>query len=155
MLAGGLGLLSASFQPTTSMNSAMCLEWNVNTFELTSQWCCELISLADTPSQEALVSFNIFMLFIIQESWLAIEEILIVISFVFCSLCWHRTLTGLVLACCSFLKTTTLSSSTTTGSPALCVIRRPRTPLCALCVEHSSVSKASAANSKGSVSVSW
>ncbi|XP_053090023.1 E3 ubiquitin-protein ligase ubr3 isoform X2 [Pangasianodon hypophthalmus] len=54
LLAGGLGLLSTSFQPSTSMISALCLEWNINAFELTSQWCSELISLADTPSQQAV-----------------------------------------------------------------------------------------------------
>lgn len=57
LLAGGLGLLSASFQPSTSMNSAVCLEWNINVFELISQWCSELLRLADTPSQQAMVSF--------------------------------------------------------------------------------------------------
>ncbi|KAM9486778.1 E3 ubiquitin-protein ligase ubr3 isoform 1-T1 [Clarias gariepinus] len=54
LLAGGLGLLSASFQPSTSMNSAACLEWNINAFELISQWCSELISLTDSPSQQSM-----------------------------------------------------------------------------------------------------
>ncbi|KAI5107182.1 E3 ubiquitin-protein ligase UBR3 isoform X4 [Silurus meridionalis] len=54
LLAGSLGLLSASFQPSTSMNSAVCLESNINAFELISQWCSELISLADTPSRQTM-----------------------------------------------------------------------------------------------------
>lgn len=85
------------------------------------------------------------------------EEILIRICFgFFCSLFWFRTLTGPLLVCCSFPTTTTLSSSTTTGSPALCAIRHPRTQLCALFVERSSVSRASAANNRVSASVcSW
>lgn len=84
------------------------------------------------------------------------EEIFIRISFVcFCSLCWCRTLTGPLLVCCSCPTTTIRSSSITTGSPALCAIRHPRTQPCALCVERSSVSRASAANSKVSASVCW
>lgn len=58
LMASGLGLLSAPFQPSTSLNGAGCLEWNVNAFELISQWCFELISLVDTPSQQAMVSFR-------------------------------------------------------------------------------------------------
>lgn len=57
LLAGSLGLLSASFQPSASMNSGVCLEWSINAFELISQWCSELISLADKPSQQAMVSY--------------------------------------------------------------------------------------------------
>ncbi|XP_062861550.1 E3 ubiquitin-protein ligase ubr3 isoform X2 [Trichomycterus rosablanca] len=54
LLAGCLGLCSASFQPSGSTDSAMCLDWNISAFELISQWCSELISLADTPSQQAM-----------------------------------------------------------------------------------------------------
>ncbi|XP_060732493.1 E3 ubiquitin-protein ligase ubr3 isoform X3 [Tachysurus vachellii] len=54
LLARGLGLLSAPIQPSTSVNSSGYLEWNFNAFELISQWCSELIILADTPSQHSM-----------------------------------------------------------------------------------------------------
>lgn len=156
LLAGGLGLLSALFQPSTSMNSPVCLEWNINAFELMSQWCSELLRLADTPSQQAMVSFIPSLVSHHMQMLVSLtREMILIRTFVFPSLCWCRTLTGLLLVCCSFLTTTTLSSSTTTGSPALCAVRHLKTQLCASFVERSSVSRASAANSRVSASVCW
>ncbi|XP_027020192.1 E3 ubiquitin-protein ligase ubr3 isoform X3 [Tachysurus fulvidraco] len=54
LLAGDLGLLSVPIQTSTSVNSSGYLEWNFNAFELISQWCSELIILADTPSQHSM-----------------------------------------------------------------------------------------------------
>ncbi|GAA6108134.1 E3 ubiquitin-protein ligase ubr3 isoform X2 [Tachysurus ichikawai] len=54
LLARGLGLLSAPIQPSTSVNSSGYLEWNFSAFELISQWCSELIILADTSSQHSM-----------------------------------------------------------------------------------------------------
>uniref|UniRef100_A0AAR2JE95 E3 ubiquitin-protein ligase n=1 Tax=Pygocentrus nattereri TaxID=42514 RepID=A0AAR2JE95_PYGNA len=48
LLVGCLGLLPGSAQSSSSLNSATCLGWNVNPFELLSQWCSELFSLAGT-----------------------------------------------------------------------------------------------------------
>ncbi|XP_073710937.1 E3 ubiquitin-protein ligase ubr3 isoform X2 [Misgurnus anguillicaudatus] len=53
LLTGCLGL-HASVQSTGSMSSASCLEWNVNAFDLISQWCSEVFSLADTPAQQSV-----------------------------------------------------------------------------------------------------
>uniref|UniRef100_A0AAR2JKE3 E3 ubiquitin-protein ligase n=1 Tax=Pygocentrus nattereri TaxID=42514 RepID=A0AAR2JKE3_PYGNA len=41
LLVGCLGLLPGSAQSSSSLNSATCLGWNVNPFELLSQWCSE------------------------------------------------------------------------------------------------------------------
>ncbi|XP_017547893.1 E3 ubiquitin-protein ligase ubr3 isoform X1 [Pygocentrus nattereri] len=54
LLVGCLGLLPGSAQSSSSLNSATCLGWNVNPFELLSQWCSELFSLAGAPSQQAM-----------------------------------------------------------------------------------------------------
>uniref|UniRef100_A0A8B9LT97 E3 ubiquitin-protein ligase n=1 Tax=Astyanax mexicanus TaxID=7994 RepID=A0A8B9LT97_ASTMX len=55
LLISCLGLLPGPTQSSSSMSSsAACLEWNVGAFELLSQWCSELISLAGTPSQQAM-----------------------------------------------------------------------------------------------------
>uniref|UniRef100_A0A8B9LV10 E3 ubiquitin-protein ligase n=1 Tax=Astyanax mexicanus TaxID=7994 RepID=A0A8B9LV10_ASTMX len=56
LLISCLGLLPGPTQSSSSMSSsAACLEWNVGAFELLSQWCSELISLAGTPSQQTLL----------------------------------------------------------------------------------------------------
>uniref|UniRef100_W5KV98 E3 ubiquitin-protein ligase n=1 Tax=Astyanax mexicanus TaxID=7994 RepID=W5KV98_ASTMX len=56
LLISCLGLLPGPTQSSSSLSSsAACLEWNVGAFELLSQWCSELISLAGTPSQQTLL----------------------------------------------------------------------------------------------------
>uniref|UniRef100_A0A673NGX0 E3 ubiquitin-protein ligase n=1 Tax=Sinocyclocheilus rhinocerous TaxID=307959 RepID=A0A673NGX0_9TELE len=48
LLAGCLGL-AGSVQ-----SSAACLEWNLNAFDLISQWCSEVIARSDTPTQQSV-----------------------------------------------------------------------------------------------------
>uniref|UniRef100_A0A672SMC3 E3 ubiquitin-protein ligase n=1 Tax=Sinocyclocheilus grahami TaxID=75366 RepID=A0A672SMC3_SINGR len=53
LLAGCLGL-SGSVQCSGASSSAACLEWNLNAFDLISQWCSEVIALSDTPTQQSV-----------------------------------------------------------------------------------------------------
>ncbi|XP_035378865.1 E3 ubiquitin-protein ligase ubr3 isoform X1 [Electrophorus electricus] len=54
LLAGCLGLLPGSSLPAVTASSAACLEWNVNALDLLTQWCAELLDLADTPALQAM-----------------------------------------------------------------------------------------------------
>ncbi|XP_066542186.1 E3 ubiquitin-protein ligase ubr3 isoform X1 [Hoplias malabaricus] len=52
LLVGSLGLTAP--QSSSHVSSAACLEWNVNLYELISQWCSELLSLNGAPSQQSM-----------------------------------------------------------------------------------------------------
>uniref|UniRef100_A0A671QJL6 E3 ubiquitin-protein ligase n=1 Tax=Sinocyclocheilus anshuiensis TaxID=1608454 RepID=A0A671QJL6_9TELE len=53
LLAGCLGL-SGSVQCSGASSSAARLEWNLDAFDLISQWCSEVIALSDTPTQQSV-----------------------------------------------------------------------------------------------------
>ncbi|XP_056610649.1 E3 ubiquitin-protein ligase ubr3 isoform X1 [Triplophysa dalaica] len=50
LLTGCLGLLGSG-QSAGPLSSAACLKWNINAFDMISQWCSEVMGLSDTPAQ--------------------------------------------------------------------------------------------------------
>lgn len=55
LLTGCLGLLGSG-QSAGPLSSAACLKWNINAFDMISQWCSEVMGLSDTPAQLSVVS---------------------------------------------------------------------------------------------------
>ncbi|CAB1328486.1 unnamed protein product [Coregonus sp. 'balchen'] len=53
-LAGCLGLLAPTPQPSNPIYSASCLDWTVNAFDLMTQWCSEVTGLSDTQAEKAI-----------------------------------------------------------------------------------------------------
>ncbi|KAI7808282.1 putative E3 ubiquitin-protein ligase UBR3 [Triplophysa rosa] len=53
LLAGCLGLLGSG-QSAGPLSSAAGLKWNINAFDMISQWCSEVMGLSDTPAQQSV-----------------------------------------------------------------------------------------------------
>uniref|UniRef100_A0A4W6FP90 E3 ubiquitin-protein ligase n=1 Tax=Lates calcarifer TaxID=8187 RepID=A0A4W6FP90_LATCA len=53
-LAVCLGLIPSAPQPSNTVNSASCLEWAVNAFDLVTQWCAEVTGLSQMQAEQSL-----------------------------------------------------------------------------------------------------
>ncbi|XP_055005615.1 E3 ubiquitin-protein ligase ubr3 isoform X1 [Boleophthalmus pectinirostris] len=53
-LATSLGLFSSASQPSSSVLTALCLEWPVSAFDLISQWCREVTGLSQMQAEQSL-----------------------------------------------------------------------------------------------------